>query len=301
MENIFGVKEDALNWFKSYLQPRNFKVCVNNIYSSLKNITFSVPQGSISGPDLWNKYCSTLRNIIPDNILLNGFADDHSSQDSFTPNRLNPNAESSCINRLEDKLRDIKQWMLQNRLKMNDQKTEFILFGNKPQLLKTFTKLIDVCGNSVELQEVVRYLGAWLDKFLNFDHHTKIKCKAAISNIFRISQIRKLLSQEACKILMCSLVLSHLDYSNGILFGMSKKNIRKLQIVQNFAARVTLQEKKHYSSRQALLRLHWLPIEARIIYKILCIVFKCLHDFRPHYLSSMLIPKKFKRSTASDL
>ena len=39
--------------------------------------------------------------------------------------------EKSCISRLEDKLKDIKQWMLQNRLKMNDQKTEFILFGNK--------------------------------------------------------------------------------------------------------------------------------------------------------------------------
>ena len=140
-----------------------------------------------------------------------------------------------------------------------------------------------------------------LTNFLNFDHHTSVKCKAAIINIFRISQIRKLLSQESCEILMCSLVLSHLDYSNGILYGMSQKNIKKLQIIQNFAARVTLQENKYYSTKQALLRLHWLPIEARIIYKILCIVFKCIHDCRPHYLCSMLIPKKFKRNTGSNL
>ena len=50
LEYKFGVKSIAVKWFDEYLRPRKFRVCVNDKYSTDKNINFSVPQGSINGP-----------------------------------------------------------------------------------------------------------------------------------------------------------------------------------------------------------------------------------------------------------
>ena len=90
--------------------------------------------------------------------------------------------------------------------------------------------------------------------------------------------IRNLLDRESTEILVCNLVISHLEYANGNLFGISEHLLDLMQRVQNFAARVVLRENKNFSSRQSLYELHWLPICACIIYKMLSIVFKCLND-----------------------
>ena len=73
---------------------------------------------------------------------------------------------------------------------------------------------------------------------MNLKHHSTMKCKAAILNLRTIQSIRQFLDQSICKILMCSLVLTQLDYSNGILYGASEYVIHKLQKIENFDARV---------------------------------------------------------------
>ena len=74
----FGVSNTALNWFKSYLQPRMFKVKVGEAYSSERSPTYSVPQGSCARANIFNLYCSPLGEINPPNLSLSSFTDDHS-------------------------------------------------------------------------------------------------------------------------------------------------------------------------------------------------------------------------------
>ena len=94
------------------------------------------------------------------------------------------------------------------------------------------------------------------------------------------------------QILVCHLVLTQLDYSNGILYGVSECVIHKLQ-VKHFAAKVVLNRKICESSLQALHDLHWLVICAIIDFKTLMLVFKCLHDkFAPSYLNDLLVTNK---------
>ena len=64
--------------------------------------------------------------------------------------------------------------------------------------------------------------------------------------------------------------------------------LRKLQLVQNWSAKLVLQSKKYSSSTNALMTLHWLPIEYRIQYKILCLVYNCLKGKAPKYLQKLL-------------
>ena len=75
--NKFGIKDTALKWFNSYLQPKSFKVAVNGKYSEVKQLLFGVPQGSCLGANLFNLYCSTIYNVVPSDLHLSGFADDH--------------------------------------------------------------------------------------------------------------------------------------------------------------------------------------------------------------------------------
>ena len=79
----FGVAGSALKWFETYLYPRACKVNVVNFYSEVKDLNFSVPQGSCYGPFLYLAYASTIQEVVPNDISLHGFADDHALKRCF--------------------------------------------------------------------------------------------------------------------------------------------------------------------------------------------------------------------------
>ena len=83
-------------------------------------MNFSVPQGSLLGPILFNCYCSTLHDIIPTNTDLNGYADDHTLQKNFKPKT---EQEKIMMATFEKCMYDVKSWMNGNRLKLNPNKT----------------------------------------------------------------------------------------------------------------------------------------------------------------------------------
>ena len=162
---------------------------------------------------------------------------------------------------------------------------EFILFGSNVQLGKCITTSLNACGTSVSKSDVVRYLGTCFDKMLNFHQHVQQKCKLAMWNMKRIQSIRNVLEKESYMILICSLVLSHLDYGNCCLCDISEYLITKMQCIQNYTAWVVLMKNKTFSSNEVLCELHWLLIKAQIEYKILCMVHKCIYDSTsPTYL-----------------
>ena len=152
----FGLSNTALMLFESYLQPRQFKVCVKGQYSTEGDLKFSVPQGSCAGPTLYLAYASTIQEIIPKNIDIHGYADDHVLKNKFYPSK--ENDEFDCVMSLEKTLVDVNEWMNQNRLKMNNAKTEYIMFGSCQQLGKCNSSGINVNGAAVERATKIKYL-----------------------------------------------------------------------------------------------------------------------------------------------
>ena len=82
-----------------------------------------------------------------------------------------------------------------------------------------------------------------------------------------------MLTKDATHTLVLGLVILHLDYSNGIMFGLPETSLKKLQVVQNIAAKLVLKMDKNASATEAPRLLHWLPIKARIEFKILSLVY----------------------------
>ena len=178
--------------------------------------------------------------------------------------------------------------MNNNKLKMNTKKTKFILFGSRAQLNKCNTKEINIAGDTVGSVNCIRYLGAGLDSSLNLKHHVKMKCRTAMLNYLRIKSIRKYLTQDAAETLVLTLVISHLDYCNVILYGIAECDINKMQRIQSMCAKLVLSRGKFESSKQALYDLHWLPIKARITFKLLTVMYNCTVGNAPEYfLNSM--------------
>lgn len=290
LHSRFGIDNTALEWFRSYLADRDFRVFINDTSSDAIDLPFSVPQGSVAGPILYSLYASSLSDVIPPDINISGYADDHSFYTSFKPGSLID--QTRCIDQMEDLLLQVNNWMCINRLKMNNSKTEAILFGSSYFLDRTDIDHINVCGTDIELSQCIKQLGVKLDNTLSFKEHVKNKCKTANFSLFQIRKIRKYLSQDTAKIITHALVISHLDFSNSLLYGLPDCTIHKLQTIQNQAAKVVLAN-WDISSSVALQRLHWLPVIYRIKFKILCLVFKCLYNMAPLYLSKLIHVKTF--------
>ena len=201
MEAWFGMCGLALSWFASYLRPRSFKVSIGESTSQPRNLTFSVPQGSAAGANFFVAYCESLPSVIDPQICLQGFADDHFMHKTCKPNQEDLTSTLLLLSTTFDR---VQGWMDGMRLKLNSEKTEFIIIGHPKQLSKLNTKSVNVGSATIEASDCVKCLGTHIDRNLNFRTHTTLKCKTAISNFLRIKSIRKYLTRDACETLCLS-------------------------------------------------------------------------------------------------
>ena len=124
--------------------------------------------------------------------------------------------------------------------------------------------------------------------------------RIAFYYIRNIAKFRKCLSYDTAKILMHAFVTSRIDSYNALLFGLPNFLIQRLQYVLNSADRVIARSRKFDHITSLLIELHWLPVEQRIIFKILLFTFKVVNGLAPSYLSELLeayVPMRMLRSS----
>ena len=263
----FGIDGKAHNWFKSYLSGRMQFVAIGSAHSSSLSLNCGVPQGSVLGPILYLLYVDPLGDIMRHhNVSFHSYADDtqlYVSFKSFISGDL-----SRARSTLEACGQDIDKWMLCNKLKVNDDKTELLIFHAKHRpapLLDQF----QVATSSVTSSTSAKNIGVVLDSTLSLDKHVTQICKSSFYSIRNISRIRKFLSLQTAKILVHAFVTSKLDNCNSLLYDLPKTLLQRLPYVLNSAARLVTLSRKSDHVTPPILQLHWLPDEQRIELKVL--------------------------------
>ena len=135
----------------------------------------------------------------------------------------------------------------------------------------------------------VKNLGVTLDCNLKMTPHVLNIFRSAYTQLRQIGSICHLLTAQVTQTLVCAFILSHLDYCNCVLAGCPQFLIDRLQKVQNAAGRLTCKAKKPCGHVQPILQsLRWLPIRARIQYKMSMLCFNVITGTGPQYLSEIL-------------
>ena len=206
-------------------------------------------------------------------ISFHAYADDLKLYAEF-----DPRSEGDCervLDRLSSCIDVINEWMIQNTLRLNQDKTEFFLIANR----NVSAALSDI---SLKLGELytqrstsIKNLGVTFDDSLTMYSQINTICKSVNFHIRNIWRKRRFITTEACHHIVRGLVLSLLDYANSLLFGARE------------AARLVMSCGRDQSSTDLLRELHWLPVKQRIIYKLILYIYKALNDMAPCYISAM--------------
>ena len=264
----FGISGTVFQWFKSYISNRQQRVHIDGSLSCPQYLRFGVPQESVLGPFLFCLYTTSISQIITTH--------------------------------------DISLWMKSSKLKLNSDKTEFIIIGTKQQRQKLSNHFpVKLLDNDISPSDSVRNLGVIFDSDFSFHKHVSNICKSCFYHIRDLRRIRRHIPLSTAKTISNALISSRLDYCNSLINNIAKQDLSKLQRVQNCLARVILRAPRFSPSLPLLKQLHWLPVNYRIKFKLCTLTFRALAIHQPPYLASLLhfsnIPRQLRSSTSQQL
>ena len=282
---VLGIDGTVLEWFKSYLRDRKFKVCISDTLSNECEMKTGVPQGSILGPILFLIYTIELHYVLESlGISYHCYADDTQIYFSF-----------ETINEAEHKLGEIfhavDKWMSSRRLKLNSDKTECILISTNSGIRRNLDVDSIMLGTtSVGLSKSVRNLGFILDNKLTLSDQINNVKRKVIVNLINISRVAKFIDEGTRMKLMHGLVLSVIDFCNALYYDLPNYVLNGLQMLINSAARIVVGLPRFSRERitPICIKLHILPIKARIKYKICLLTHKVIKYGEPLYLNDLI-------------
>ena len=227
-----------------------------------------VPQGSCLGPFLFTIYASKLFEVIKNYLpQSHAFADDTQLYLSF-------NSDTACsqkdvVEAMEQCIQAMRSWMIKDKLRLNDNKTEFMIIGTRKQLAK-----VNIDGLSAGESIIAPVTSA------------------ASFHIYNVRRIRKYLTNDATQTLVHSIVMGRLDYCNSLLYKVPTVHMSKLQRIQYSAARLVCSTPRFNHITPVLFSLHWLPVAYRIEFKILVLTFKAIYQLARSYICNLVILKE---------
>ena len=227
---FYGIRGITNKWFLSYLSNRQQRVKWDGTKSSFLNVTCGVPQGSILGPLLFLIYINDMKNSVK-NSILHHFADDTNLLCSDVD-------EKSLRKKMNEDLRLIYVWLCANRLSLNVDKTEFVVF--RPPHKNNFTRFTLKLNRTVLHESPkIKYLGLILDRNLSWKHHIfelRKKLSRAVGILYKMKKLNT--PKNVLLSLYYSLFHSHMTY--GIcLYGLADSQYTtKITLIQKRAIRI---------------------------------------------------------------
>jgi hypothetical protein len=270
--SLHGVEKRELQWFQSYLQGRsqyvevlnNIDGCVLNVSSSLREIKYGVPQGSILGPLLFLVYLKGLPNVLhPGDCFLTMYADDLNFVFS---NELAGEIEiSSLVN-----LSMVKDYLNRKNLLINTHKTKFIEFSTKQK--KQLNPTIAIDQEVLEKVTNTIFLGLHIDQNLSWNEHVNSVLLKMSSGLYALRRLSQICSQGVLKLAYFALIHSTMAYGIVIYGSCSYKNMKKILTMQKKAVRVVSGLRGRESARLKFVQLNILTVFNLYIFETIKLV-----------------------------
>ena len=251
----YGIRVNALSWFKSYLTNRRQFVTYNDIKSAKKIMSCGVPQGSILGPLLFLIYINDLANVCVHTLPIL-FADD---TNLFISGK-NLNDMAVLINH---ELEEISTWLKATRLSLNVKKTHFMVFSKKHM------------ANSdlhIKINELI------IDEKVTWREHINYISGKVSKGIGIIIKAGKVLHKQSLTNLYYSFIYPCLIFCNHVWGNACKSHMQKLLLLQKKIVRIIagVQPRCHTDSLFSQMKL--LKADQINKYLIGCLMFKVYHN-----------------------
>ena len=287
LEEELGIQGTALKWYESFLKGRTQRVKIGESYSEEETLDFGVAQGSILGPPLFNAYARTFPSEVKAKVkfTVEGYADDHQLLKQF-----NIVFQIEVLGEgIEDCFKVIDNWMKTYFLKLNPTKTKIMIIAPPSIRDKITINGTFINGQCIRFVDSAKNLGVLFDSEMSMTKQVNKVVSSCFLTIRLVSRIKYFFITEQLNTMVCSMVFSILDYCNVMYYGLNKELIQKMQRVQNSAARLVMKVNRFdkVDMDKIFKKLHWLRIQERIVYKVLLIVHKCVHNLAPSELCKL--------------
>ena len=228
--HAYGFSHEALTLINDYPANRQHRVKVKRSFSSWKNVTRGVPQGSVLGPLLFNIYINDLLLFVQNADICN-YADD------TTIYTCDKNLRD-ITHRLEHDFSVALEWFADNFVKLNADKCHLLVLGqstNEPVPVRI--------GNSeVVYSSQEKLLGVQIHNKLSFDNHASRLCQKAINKLYALSCISPYMDQNKLRTLMRAFIISQFQYCPLIWMFHSRQLNKKINKIQERALRITYKD-----------------------------------------------------------
>jgi hypothetical protein len=299
MNSSYHVTGIALEWFKSYLTERSFRVRIGDTLSAKRQLRTGVPQGSVLGPLLFNIFSSGLASVFEEfEVSAYYYADDTQFFVEFNPSSNESEVEARTL--LDKIFTKLTTWMLANHLKLNTDKTVVLPVTRRERQFDP----IRIGSSLVEPAYEIRNLGFVFNRTLSIASHLKYIKSVTFYHLRRIVSMKHCVSFQQREILVHAFITSRLDFCNSLFYGSYQKDLKVLQSILSSVARALLCVIGDRSdSREIMFRLHWLPILARINFKLAILGFKIFNNTAPKYFLpiEVVAPSRVTRSSSAPL
>ena len=282
-----------LQWVISYLRGRSFSVKINGCMSTLEDLLYGVPQGSILGPILFILYTKELQSIAAKyGLEIQLYADDSQVYTGFNSKR--PASLEDTMRRINGCMAEIKEWMVTNFMKLNTGKTELLVCA-KRKVMDTMDEVLtvqvgedEICGSNWK-GDSGKSLGVKFDESLKMERQIADVVKHCNWTLLNLRRIASFLSEELKIMLVKQLVLSKIDYCNALYMNLPATRVKRLKSVMNSAIRFIY----HVRDRSIELtpyykEAHILPFEERVHFKACLMVHKAFYGKAPVYIQELI-------------
>ena len=277
----YGIKDEPLAWFESYLNGRQQYVEFDGVKSEmLPNLT-GVPQGSVLGPLLFLLYVNDLP-CASDLVKMVLFADDS--------NLLLKGKKPEDIKQLANgELEKIQDWFAANKLLLNADKTKLIVFSSRKCRAKPQDISITLNGTVIRQVEHETFLGLELDETLKWYSHTEKIANCISKKIGMLARIKKMVSPRTLKLLYNCFILPNFTYGIPLWGGTFDKGLNRLEKLQKKAIRIITRARymDHSEPRQKDLEI----LKIKDLYKMRtnCLTYDCLFGNAPEKFCNLFI------------